>query len=180
MSLDSIKILSGIGALLAAIGPLVPLMEMNAALYLAGLIAMLMGTYWLAELYNEERIFYNALYGFIFAVLGVIITMSFYAYALSGITWNVTQPRFFQFLNEISVIGWLIFVAFTIVASIFFKKAFTLLSYSSREEMFNTAGLILLIGAILMIFLIGAILLPVAWIMAAASFLSIKPPAATQ
>ncbi|MGB9854022.1 MAG: DUF996 domain-containing protein [Candidatus Bathyarchaeales archaeon] len=46
----------------------------------------------------------------------------------------------------------------------------------SGENMFNTAGLLLLVGAILTIILIGLILMLVAWILVAIGFFSVKVP----
>lgn len=43
--------------------------------------------------------------------------------------------------------------------------------------MFNTAGMIMIIGTVLTIIVIGVILLLIAWILAAVAFLSIKAPA---
>ncbi|MEM2975925.1 MAG: DUF996 domain-containing protein, partial [Candidatus Bathyarchaeia archaeon] len=49
-------------------------------------------------------------------------------------------------------------------------------SAKSGEKMFDTAGLILLLGAILTMVLLGVICLFMGWILAAVGFFSIKTP----
>jgi len=65
---------------------------------------------------------------------------------------------------------------FFLLQAIFYRNSFTILSEKSEEKMFDTAGLLLLIGAILTIILVGVILLLIAWILAAIGFFSIKTP----
>ena len=77
------------------------------------------------------------------------------------------------------ILGWIVLVIFIIIEAIFYKRAFSLLSEKSGEKMFDTAGLVLLIGAILTIILIGTIITLIAWILVAVAFFSIKPPPPT-
>ncbi|MEM2755195.1 MAG: DUF996 domain-containing protein, partial [Candidatus Methanomethylicia archaeon] len=77
------------------------------------------------------------------------------------------------------ILSLVILVIFLILQAVFYKKSFTLLAEKSGEKMFNTAGMIMLIGAVLTIIVIGVILLLIAWILAAVAFLSIKTPAPT-
>ena len=62
MSLESNKTLGGIGAILLAI----------PFLNLIGIILVLIAMKGMAEYYNDDEIFKNALYGFIFGVVAVI------------------------------------------------------------------------------------------------------------
>ncbi|MGB9741486.1 MAG: DUF996 domain-containing protein, partial [Candidatus Bathyarchaeales archaeon] len=66
MSLESNKTLGGIGAILVALGSFVPFIG------LVGIILVLLGMKGLADYYNEPGIFQNALYGFIFGIIGII------------------------------------------------------------------------------------------------------------
>lgn len=61
MSFESNKSLCGIGALLVAIGSVVPLLS------LVGIILLLIGMKGLAEYYHDDAIFQNALYDFVSA-----------------------------------------------------------------------------------------------------------------
>jgi uncharacterized membrane protein len=69
---------------------------------------------------------------------------------------------------------------FMIISAIFFRKSLSLLSMKSGERIFETAGLLWLIGAVLTIILVGLILIWVAWILIAVGFFSIKTTAAPQ
>jgi uncharacterized membrane protein len=88
-----------------------------------------------------------------------------------------------MFANPLAFIGGVIIAVavmfiFYLLGAMFFKKSFNILSMKSGEKMFDTAGLLLLIGAILTIIIIGVILMLVAWILVAVAFFSIKPPSA--
>jgi len=169
MSLEPNKTLGGIGAILIAVGSFVPILS------IIGIILVLIAMKGLAEYYKENSIFENALYGFIFGIIGIIAAIvMFFTVFFAGITTpfspNFTVPSF-----TISLIGVLIVMfIFYLIGAIFYRKSFTLLSEKSGEKMFDTAGLLLLIGAILTIIFIGAILMLVAWILAAVGFFSIK------
>ncbi|MEM3699936.1 MAG: DUF996 domain-containing protein [Candidatus Bathyarchaeia archaeon] len=173
MSLESNKTLGGIGALLVAIGAIVPIIG------IIGIILVMIALKGLAEYYKENAIFQNALYGIIFYIIAVVAA----AFVLVG--------AFFggMFADPLAFIGGVIFAVvlmfiFYLLGAIFFKKSFNILSMKSGEKMFDTAGLLLLIGAILTIIIIGAILMLVAWILVAVAFFSIKisavPPPPSQ
>lgn len=185
MSLESNKTLSGVGAILIAIGSLAPISGPVGVLYLVGIILMLIGMKGLADFYNEKGIFDNALYGFISGIIGLVAAIAMFVMAfLSGISWGMmpmTSGMEFPwaFIGTL-ILGWIIFVIFIIIAAVFYRKAFSLLSEKSGEKMFDTAGLILLIGAVLTIIVIGAFIMLIAWILVAVAFFSIKPPATTE
>ena len=184
MSLESSKTLSGVGAILIAIGSFTSLSGFMGILSLIGIILVLIGMKGLADFYGEKGIFDNALYGFIFGIIGVVVAIALFVTALlSGIGWSMDMMSEMG-KNRATIggllLGWITFVVFVIVEAIFYRKAFSLLSEKSGEKMFDTAGLILLIGAVLTIILIGAILTLIAWILAAVAFFSIKPPPTTE
>jgi uncharacterized membrane protein len=70
---------------------------------------------------------------------------------------------------------------FYILMAVYLRKAFDTLADKTGNGMFKTAGLLLLIGAILTIILIGLILIFVAWILLTVAFFSMQstppPPA---
>jgi len=156
MSLESNKTLGGIGAILLAI----------PVLNIVGIILVLIAMKGLAEYYNEKRIFENALYGFIFGIIGIA---AFVAVLFIGIF------TFFFFVPWV-IMGLVIMFVFFLLQAVFYRNSFTILSDKSGEKMFDTAGLLLLIGAILTIILVGTILQFIAWILAAVGFFSIKIP----
>ncbi|MCK5628328.1 DUF996 domain-containing protein [Candidatus Bathyarchaeota archaeon] len=162
MSLDSDKNLGGIGAILLAI----------PALNLVGIILLLIAMKGLSEHYKENDIFQNALYGFIFGIIGFAALVGvIFLFAIVGVSVDepITSPYVGFGLFIIIVVVWYVF---GLIAAFFYKKALDLIAKKSAVSSFGTAGLLLLIGAFIPI--VGAILSFVAWILAAVSFFSIK------
>jgi uncharacterized membrane protein len=163
MSLESSKTLGGVGAILLAI----------PFLNLIGIILVLIALKGMADSYNDDDIFKNALYGFIFGVVSVVAFVAFILMLVFGFATvsPVVAPLAGLGLVIITVI---VLYVFSLIAAIFYKKSFDTLAEKSGEQMFNTAGLILLIGAAIPI--IGKILEFIAWILAAVGFFNIKMP----
>ena len=169
MSLESNKTIGGVGAILLAI----------PFLNLIGIIMVLIAMKGMADYYKNEGIFRNALYGFIFGIVGVIaliavILMFALGFAtISPITTPSTVAPVFVGVSLI-LIAFIVLYVFSLIGAIFYKMALDALSSKSREHIFNTAGLILLIGALIP--LVGTILTFVAWILAAVGFFNIRKP----
>lgn len=164
--MESNKTLGGIGAILLAI----------PFLNLVGIILVLIAMKGMADYYDDEDIFKNALYGFIFGIVGVlalvaVILMFAFGFAtISPIVTPYSRSAFTGF--GFFVIAFIVLYVFSLIAAIFYKKSLDNLSEKSNEQMFKTAGLILLIGAAMP--LIGEFLKFVAWILVAISFFNIK------
>jgi uncharacterized membrane protein len=166
MSLESNKTLGGIGAILLAI----------PFLNLIGIILVLIAMKGMGEYYNDEDIFKNALYGFIFGIVGVIalitvIVMFVIGYAATS---HVTTASATFALTRFGlfILALIVLYMFSLIGAIFYKKSLDILSVKSNENLFSTAGLILLIGAAIPV--IGELLKFVAWILAAVGFFNIK------
>ena len=179
MSIESNKTLGGIGALLVAIGFIVPILS------LVGIILVFIALKGIADSYGESGIFQNALYGIFFLIIGAIAGAVVILGAFFGIGWTVGTldvtniSNIWGFISAI-IVGVVVIFVFYLLSAIFFKKTFDTLSEKTGEKMFGTAGLLMLIGAILTIVLVGLILMLVAWLLAAVGFFSIKattPPA---
>ena len=165
MSLESNKTLGGIGSILLAI----------PFLNLVGIILVLIAMKGMGEYYNEDDIFKNALLGFIFGFVGVIALIAvilIFAFGFATISPNVTPvfPAITGF--GLFIISFGVLYVFSLISAIFYKKSLDNLSEKSNEQMFKTAGLILLIGAAIPF--IGEILKFIAWILAAVGFFNIK------
>ena len=165
MSLESSKTLGGVGAILLAI----------PFLNIVGIILVLIAMKGLADYYDENDIFQNALYGFLFGIIGVMALIAVIVMFVIGFAVVSPVPAITPFAG----IGLVIIIAvvmytFSLLGAIFYKKAMDRLAVKSAETMFETAGLILLIGAAIP--LIGEILKFVAWILAAVGFFSIRMP----
>ncbi|MCW3981216.1 MAG: DUF996 domain-containing protein, partial [Candidatus Bathyarchaeota archaeon] len=159
MSLESSKTLGGVGAILLAI----------PFLNIVGIILVLIAMKGLADYYDENDIFQNALYGFLFGIIGAMALIAVIIMFVIGFAVVSPVPAITPFAG----IGLVIIIAvvmytFSLLGAIFYKKALDSLSKKTAEKMFETAGLILLIGAIIPI--IGEILKFVAWILAAVGF----------
>lgn len=166
MSLESNKTLGGVGAILLAI----------PFLSLIGIILVLIAMKGMGDYYDDEDIFRNALYGFIFGFVGVIALVAvilMFAFGFTTVSTITTPSNAFGFSGfGLFILTFIILYVFSLIGAIFYKKSLDLLSEKSNEQMFRTAGLILLIGAIIPI--IGEILRLVAWILAAVGFFNIK------
>ena len=166
MSLESNKTLGGIGAILLAI----------PFLSLIGIILVLIAMKGMGDYYDDDDVFKYALYGFIFGFVGVIalvavILMFAFGFAASS---PVVTPSTAVGISGFGlfIITFIVLYVFSMIGAIFYKKSLDTLSEKSNENMFSTAGLILLVGAAIP--LIGELLKFVAWILAAVGFFNIK------
>ena len=199
MEIGTSKILGGVGALLMFIG-ILPYVNYFGAIELIGLILVVLALYDLSRHYREGGIFNNALYGLIIGIVGgvvsiatVIITvltsLTDFLYtlfpdwngdwtALSGLTPNVsniTLDTIMPFLTGIIVVFIILWV-FSILATFFIRRSLGTLSAKSGVGLFSTGGLLLLIGAVLIIlFGIGLILIWISALLLAIAFFQIRP-----
>ncbi|PIU59251.1 hypothetical protein COS86_05230 [Candidatus Bathyarchaeota archaeon CG07_land_8_20_14_0_80_47_9] len=201
MDLEMSKNLGGIGALLLVISGIGMFGTVYVGLLgLIGIILVLIAMKGLSDYYKEGGIFNNALYGFIVTIVGgltcvgVMVVTIIMAISTLGITdwtdWAMgIQQNAMDWNAMWSLIGPIIWAAiaalvvlfiFAIIAVIFYRKSLSLLSKKSGVNMFETTGLLLLIGAILTIILVGFILIWIAGILLTVAFFSIRPQAAQQ
>jgi uncharacterized membrane protein len=193
MTLESSKTMGGIGAILVVIGFLgVFAYGYTALLSLIGIILTLIALKGMADHYNEAGIFNNALYGVITVIIGAVASVAALIAAFFMIISNIdidwtdpaaVQSYFMNFGNLGGIIGAIVITlvvlfVFAIISAILFRKSLTSLAAKSGEKIFETAGLLWLIGAVLTIVLVGFILIAIAWILIAVGFFSIKTTAA--
>jgi uncharacterized membrane protein len=200
MALETSKNLGGIGAILIVIAFLGSFGSGFALLLgLIGLILLLIGTKGLADHYGDQGIFNNALYAIILTIVGIVVAagvvlaVAFAALSDLGINannwgaldqnWarliqNLTDPSAVFTLIGAIIIGVVIIFVFLVVAVFLYRKSLTSLATKTRVGMFNTAGLIMLIGAVLTIIVIGLVLIWIAFILVAVAFFSVKTAAA--
>ena len=203
MTFETDKNIGGIGAILLFIG-LIPYGEpFLGIIALIGFIMVLIALHGLADYYKEQRIFNNALYGFIttiaggVAAIGTAIYIAFYTTiftnflykiypswngkysslagmtpTLTGITSSDVAPIIGAVFG-ILAITWI----FLIIATFFDRRSLKTLGTKANVGLFSTAGLLLLIGAILTIVFIGFLLMWIAILLMIIAFFQLKPQA---
>ena len=202
MTLESSKTMGGIGALLMFIG-IFPYINYFGIVEIIGAILVLVALHGLGSYYKEEGIFNNALYGVITGVVGVVIAVAIgIVIVLSSIqdfllkvfpSWNgdwSTLPSLSGMTPNTSNIGVgdvipfivaaIVVIAilwvFAIIATFFLRRSLNKLSAKSNNGLFGTVGLLLLIGAFLVIVVgLGLILMWIAVLILAIAFFNLKP-----
>lgn len=200
MTLESNKTLGGIGAILMFIG-ILPYVSFYGIIPLVGLILVMVAMYGLANHYMESGIFNNALYGVITAIVGGIIVAAVAVLALFGLfaelglnwgveniadwtaimtgaDWGVLAGSFMGIFVDFAlyiILDLVVLFVFVVLTAVFLRKSLRSLSAKSGVGLFGTAGLMILIGAVLTIILIGFILIWVALLLLAIAFFQIKP-----
>ena len=203
MTVESSKTLGGIGAILLVIAVLAFFAQpLLAVVGIVGAILLLIALHGLADYYREKAIFTNALYAFIALIAGVIVTFAAFFYLVvytSYLTdlisvlypgfngdWsnlpnltpdtNVNPADLVSFAGPILSILAAVWI-FAIVASFFAWRSLKRVASKSTVSLFSTAGLLMLIGAFLIIALgLGAILMWISVLLLAIAFFQIKTP----
>jgi uncharacterized membrane protein len=202
MTLESSKTLGGIGAILMFIG-IFPYISYFGIIELIGAILVLTALYSLGNYYKDSGIFNNALYGVMAGIVGVVSAVAiglaivlpniknflmtiFPSWngdwstisSLSGMTpdtSNIAIGDVIPFISAAIVIFVILWI-FAIIATFFVRRSFVRLSAKTNVGLFSTAGLLLLIGAFLVIVVgLGLILIWVAALILAIAFFKLKP-----
>lgn len=194
MDLSTSKYLGGIGALLLFITilPYVNTVNFFGLISLIGVIMLLIAAKGLADFYREGGIFNNALYGTILSIVGVVAFVGVLFYSLfslfSGWGWTIgagdltafASLAFGDIMGFLSgiVIALVILFIFVVIAAVFFRKSMSLTAKRTGVGLFGTAGMLLLIGAVLTIILIGVFLMWISLLLIAIAFFQIPSHAA--
>jgi uncharacterized membrane protein len=199
MTIETSKILGGVGALLMFVG-IIPVLNSYGVIELIGLILVMVALYNLGSYYTERGIFNNAFYGLIAGIVGgviavgtviltVLTALTDFIYtiypswngdwsALSGLTpdpTNLTLDAIVPFLTGLFVALLVVWI-FAIIAIFFVRRSLISLSEKSGVGLFSTAGLLMLIGAVLIIAVgIGLLLIWIAVLLLAIAFFQIRP-----
>lgn len=199
MSIETSRILGLIGALLMFIG-IVPYVSFYGVIEVVGLVLVMVALYNLGSYYKDGTIFNNALYGLIIGIVGTVISgvvavvtvlTSLTDFlqtifpdwngdwaALSGLTpdpSNVSLETIAPFIAGILTVLVILWI-FSVIAAFFVKRSFGALSEKSGIGLFSTAGLLILIGAVLIVvFGIGLLLIWISALLLAIAFYQLKP-----
>jgi len=178
-SFEYSKTLCGEGSILLILG-LVP--YVGWVLGIIGVILLLRGLKEIANYYQDNEIYQNALTGVKFYIVALIAA----AVAITAIVIGVGSATGFKFNSSFTLtagfgIGLAVFLGGIIIAFIFYvlaavhlKQTFNTLAQKSGEQSFIVAADFLWWGAILSIVLIGLILIFIAWIFSVLGFFSMR------
>lgn len=184
-SLQTAKILGGIGALLMLIGGIVP--STIGVLSFIGFIMVFIAVKMIADETNEKAIFDNYLYSFIAGIIAfvVLIAMVFIVFtSVGGLEFfmglqssAMTDPlEIFETLQPVlfgAIAALVIFWIIAVIASLFYRKSFNLIAEKTGVKWFGTAGLLIFVGTITTIILVGFILLLIGSIIEIIAFFSL-------
>lgn len=191
MEMQTNRILGIIGAFLMVIGFLP---SVGGFFMLIGIIFVLIALKGYADAYKDGSIFHNAVYTIVFEIIGVVVCAGVIIYGAMGFlaslginnlaelrTWtqidwqhSVNINNILPFIGAI-ILGLVILFAFTVLASLYFKKAMNTLSGKTGVKLFHTTGTVFFAGALLTIILIGFIVIWVAFILPMIAFYESKP-----
>jgi uncharacterized membrane protein len=194
LDLSIAKSLGGVGALLGFVS-VFPYVNTFGIVPLISLILILIGAKGLADHYNEAGIFNNALYGVVTIIVGAVVAaaLAFTAFVSVfsdvGLTFSnasnwqnlISQVTETQWMDAFfSAAGYIfltvaIFFVFAVVSAIFFRRSMVLSAGKTGVGLFGSAGMVLLIGAILTIVFFGVLLLWISLLLIAIAFFQIKP-----
>jgi uncharacterized membrane protein len=178
----------------------IPYINFFGVIEVVGLILVMIALYNLGSHYKDSNIFNNALYGLITGIVGVVISVIVVIVtvltsltdflqtifpdwngdwaALSGLTpdpTNISLDSIAPFIVGVFTVLAILWI-FSIIAAFFVRRSFGSLSEKSGIGLFSTAGLLLLIGAVLIvIFGIGLILIWISLLLLAIAFYQLKP-----
>lgn len=196
MTFESSKNLTAVGFLLIVIGAALGfVVSFSGILSLIGIVLLLIGLKGLANFYKEEGIFNNALYSIIIIIVGCVVgvgvmaTTAVSALADLGIDWaNIEDwanigtdigTIFADFnLSAIAALlgallaGLVILWVSFIISMYFLRKSMDQLSTKSGIGLFGTAGITVLIGAVIPI--IGLLIIWIGFILATLAFFQMK------
>jgi len=191
MELQTSRLLGIIGALFMVIG-ILP--SVGWLLMILGIVFVLIALNGYGDAYKDGSIIHNTVYMIVFEIIGVVVFIGVVIYGAMGflaslgiknisdlqswqqINWQqaVNTTNILPFVGAI-VLGLVILFAFTVLASLYFKKAMNALSTKTGVKLFRTTGTVFFIGALLTIILIGLIIIWVAFILMMISFYESKP-----
>ncbi|MEE9593062.1 MAG: DUF996 domain-containing protein [Thermoplasmata archaeon] len=180
-TLRDAKNYGGIGAILILVGVFIPLV--GIAVSIVGFILMVIAVKWISEAVGDRPIYDNMLYFVIIAIIGSVVAFLFVFVAFLpfltvggfppvGDPIDITDPlAIFAILSVL--IGLAIAWILSIVAAVFLRKSFNSISARLGVKLFGTSALLYLIGAILLIVIVGFFLIFVAEILMIIAFFSI-------
>jgi len=190
MEMQSNRLLGIIGALFMVLG-FIP--TIGWLLFLIGIIFVLIAIKGYGDAYKEGSIFQNTIYTIVFEIIGFVVFIGVVIYGAMGflsslgftsitdfsswtqVEWQnvINMSNILPFIGAI-VLGLVVLFAFTVIASLYFRKAMKTLSEKTGVHLFHTTGTVFFIGAILTIIFFGFIIIWISFILLMIAFYESK------
>ena len=180
-SLSLARIIGGVGSILVLFAFVLP---DGSALLVSGLILILIAVNHLSSIIKDQALNSNTQGAVVMYTLGTIIGFLFVyrgfpSFTVSGFTGPLLSAdpltAFFARFAGTRIVGLLATWFFFVVGSFYLKKAYDSIALNLKIDHFRTAGIVLLIGAVMLIvFGAGLIILFLGATLQAAAFLSIE------
>ncbi len=191
-SSSNAKTLGGIGAIFVLLS-FVP--TVGWVLGIAGFVMILLGVKQIADEAKDRKIFNNMITAVILSIVGILVgSLVVLAAVLNAFanhyfssnfpftpSTSVTTAQWITFGTEIGVglfAAWIFFL----VSAVYLRRSYNTIGSKLSVHMFNTAGLLFLIGAATTVVGVGFVILLVAQILTAVAFFEIpeRPSEITQ
>ena len=180
LNLAKVGILLFLGAIIPYIGSIFPIA--------AGIILLIAYSKF-SKYYRDNAIFNQCLAGFITSYAGSIISFGLIIGGLVGtfmgmeeirsepekIVEKVVENPGLLFSSSLVVIGLVLGFLVSVVSNYFYFNANKQLSIATGEKLFNTAGLLYFIGAVLNIILIGVAVTLIGYVVHIVAIFSLEP-----
>lgn len=170
-TVESSKTMAMIGSILLLLGGFIP--YGGPVLSIIGVVLLLIAIKGFSQSYQDPSMYDNSLKGFIYYIIAAIAFAVSFALLIAGIAtiWVFGLGLF-------GIIGFVVALIFAFIFYVMAAKRLkmTLNSLAQRtgEKSFETAGMLLYLGAILTIVVVGFILIFIAWIFATIGFFQMK------
>lgn len=178
-NLDSAKNLGGIGSILIVVGALIP--AIGTAVAIVGIILVLIAVKYISDETKDPRIFKNYLFSFIFAIVafvvaGLVLVMGFFGLLLSAGDSDSGLVNFLASIGLALVAFWIL----AILSAVFLRRSYNSIHAHTKVSLFSTTATVNLIGAFLVIVLIGLVIVFIAMILQIVAFFSLPEMIETQ
>lgn len=188
-NLGSAKTLGGVGAIVMLVGGIV-----FFPLGIVGLILVAIAVKNISESANDKAIYSNFILSIVMQIIAIIALFAAFFLAFGGFAFYAATTGggdvtdFQSFFDDIGtatiavcILSFIVAYILYILGAMYLKKSFDGIGNYTKVDMFKTTGLVYLIGAFLMIILIGALVLLIAEILMIVAFFSLpdQKPATT-
>ncbi|MCS7143755.1 MAG: DUF996 domain-containing protein [Archaeoglobaceae archaeon] len=176
--LNSAKMLGGFGTILMLLGGIITFL-----LPILGFVLVLIAVKYISDDTKDPGIFKNYVISFAFGIIALIIAGTVLLAGLFASIGSVISDNEEMALKSFlgTIIGALLaFWFFIIISAIFLRKSYISISEKTNVNLFKTTGTVWLIGAILVIAIIGLAVILIAMVLQMVAFFSLPDKIETQ